>query len=255
MTRKPAFATNQSPNTLNHATMGGLQVIVAAICWGTLGIFTTYLHQLGFDSVQIAILRVVTAAMMLLMLLPSLWASIRQLSFGEILQLSLQSLIGVLGMTVCYFIAVNFVGAGIAVSLLYTAPIFSLVLAFFLLKEPITKKSFTLACIAVLGVALTTLSENFTLSWGIVFGLLSGVCYSLYGIYMSALHKLPATKASVFTVFEPFTAIVLSIVLLHQSLNGMQYSGMILILLATLLNSIKLPMQRHRQLTEVDTQV
>ena len=65
MTRKPAFATNQSPNTLNHATMGGLQVIVAAICWGTLGIFTTYLHQLGFDSVQIAILRVVTAAMML----------------------------------------------------------------------------------------------------------------------------------------------------------------------------------------------
>lgn len=319
MTRKPAFATNQSPNTLNHATMGGLQVIVAAICWGTLGIFTTYLHQLGFDSVQIAILRVVTAAMMLLMLLPSLWTSIRQLSVGEIAQLSLQSLIGVLGMTVCYFIAVNFVGAGIAVSLLYTAPIFSLVLAFFLLKEPVTKKSFTLACIAVLGVALTTLSENFTLSWGIVFGLLSGVCYSLYGIlgkkalhkhypptlvffssvvisaiallllpmtyqtyakalsmpaitwlwvmglslvgtvipfflYMSALHKLPATKASVFTVFEPFTAIVLSIVLLHQSLNGMQYSGMVLILLATLLNSIKLPMQRHRQLTEVDTQ-
>lgn len=190
MTRKPAFATNQSPNTRNHATMGGLQVIVAAICWGTLGIFTTYLHQLGFDSVQIAILRVVTAAMMLLMLLPSLWTSIRQLSVGEILQLSLQSLIGVLGMTVCYFIAVNFVGAGIAVSLLYTAPIFSLVLAFFLLKEPITKKSFTLACIAVLGVALTTLSENFTLSWGIVFGLLSGVCYSLYGILgKKALHK------------------------------------------------------------------
>lgn len=73
-------------------------------------------------------------------------------------------------------------------------------------------------------------------------------------LYMSALHKLPATKASVFTVFEPFTAIVLSIVLLHQSLNGMQYSGMVLILLATLLNSIKLPLQRHRQLTEVDTQ-
>ncbi len=100
MTRKPAFATNQSPNTLNHATMGGLQVIVAAICWGTLGIFTTYLHPLGFASVHIAILRVVTAAMMLLMLLPSLWTSIRQLSVGEILQLSLQSLIGVLGMTV-----------------------------------------------------------------------------------------------------------------------------------------------------------
>ena len=44
-----------------------------AICLGARWIiFTTYLHQLEvFDSVQIAILKVVTAAMMLLMLLPS----------------------------------------------------------------------------------------------------------------------------------------------------------------------------------------
>lgn len=290
----------------DHMAIGSLQVIVAAICWGTLGVFTTYLHQLGFDGVQIAILRIVTAAVMLLCLLPSLWSSIKNLSKGEIFQLSLQSLIGVLGMTVCYFIAVNFVGAGIAVSLLYTAPVFSLVLAFFLLKEHITTKSLILAIIAVLGVAMTTMSDSFKFNWGIVFGLLSGVCYSLYGIlgkkalhkdypptlvffssvvisaiallflpmtyqtyakvlsmpnvtwlwimglslvgtiipfflYMSALHKLPATKASVFTVFEPFAAIVLSIVLLHQSLNSMQYIGMGLILLATLLNAIKLP--------------
>lgn len=289
-----------------RATIGSLQVIMAAILWGTLGVFTTYLHQIGFDSLQIAILRIVTAAIMLLILLPSLWSSIKRLSKREIFELSLQSLIGVLGMTVCYFISVNFVGAGIAVSLLYTAPVFSLVLAFFLLKEQITAKALILAVIAVLGVAMTTMGDKFNVSWGVVFGLLSGVCYSLYGIlgkkalrkddpptlvffssvmisaialllmpmtyqtyakvltmppmtwlwimglslmgtiipfflYMSALHKLPATKASVFTVFEPFTAIVLSIVLLHQSLNTIQYTGMGLILFATLLNAVQLP--------------
>lgn len=288
-----------------RATIGSLQVIMAAILWGTLGVFTTYLHQIGFDSLQIAILRIVTAAIMLLILLPSLWSSIKRLSKREIFELSLQSLIGVLGMTVCYFISVNFVGAGIAVSLLYTAPVFSLVLAFFLLKEQITAKALILAVIAVLGVAMTTMGDKFNVSWGVVFGLLSGVCYSLYGIlgkkvlrkddpptlvffssvmisaialllmpmtyqtyakvltmppmtwlwimglslmgtiipfflYMSALHKLPATKASVFTVFEPFTAIVLSIVLLHQSLNTIQYTGMGLILFATLLNAVQL---------------
>ena len=289
-----------------RATIGSLQVIMAAILWGTLGVFTTYLHQIGFDSLQIAILRIVTAAIMLLIFLPSLWSSIKRLSKREIFELSLQSLIGVLGMTVCYFISVNFVGAGIAVSLLYTAPVFSLVLAFFLLKEQITAKALILAVIAVLGVAMTTMGDKFNVSWGVVFGLLSGVCYSLYGIlgkkalrkddpptlvffssvmisaialllmpmtyqtyakvltmppmtwlwimglslmgtiipfflYMSALHKLPATKASVFTVFEPFTAIVLSIVLLHQSLNTIQYTGMGLILFATLLNAVQLP--------------
>lgn len=309
-----AISQSLNMNSSNYATIGSLLVIVAAICWGTLGVFTTYLHQLGFDSVQIAILRIVTAALMLLTLLPSLWSAIKQLSWHDLLQLGLQSLIGVLGMTVCYFIAVNFVGAGIAVSLLYTAPVFSLVFAFFLLKEHITSKALILAVIAVLGVAMTTMDDKLTFNWGIVFGLFSGVCYSLYGIlgkralhknypttlvffssvvisavallllpmtyqtfgqaltmpnitwlwiiglslvgtivpfflYMSALHKLPATKASVFTVFEPFTAIILSIVLLHQPLNSMQYMGMGLILLATLLNAIKLPSFSKRQVS------
>lgn len=298
-------AKSFNADTSNSTTVESLQVIVAAICWGTLGVFTTYLHRLGFDSVQIAILRIVTAAVMLLSLLPSLWSTLKNLSKREVLYLSLQSLIGVLGMTVCYFIAVNFVGAGIAVSLLYTAPVFSLVLAFFLLREHITTKALVLAVIAVLGVAMTTLGDTLSFNWGIVFGLLSGVCYALYGIlgkkalhnnypptlifftsvvisalallllpityqtyvtaftmpattwlwviglslvgtiipfflYMSALHKLPATKASVFTVFEPFTAIVLSIVLLNQSLNMMQYVGMALILLATLCNALNI---------------
>lgn len=298
-------AKSFNADTANSTTVGSLQVIVAAICWGTLGVFTTYLHRLGFDSVQIAILRIVTAAVMLLSLLPSLWSTLKNLSKREVLYLSLQSLIGVLGMTVCYFIAVNFVGAGIAVSLLYTAPVFSLVLAFFLLGEHITTKALVLAVIAVLGVAMTTLGDTLSFNWGIVFGLLSGVCYALYGIlgkkalhnnypptlifftsvvisalallllpityqtyataftmpattwlwviglslvgtiipfflYMSALHKLPATKASVFTVFEPFTAIVLSIVLLNQSLNMMQYVGMALILLAALCNALNI---------------
>ncbi|MFW2177694.1 MULTISPECIES: DMT family transporter [unclassified Moraxella] len=297
------MSSSEISHSSSLALIGSLQVIVASISWGTLGIFTTYLHQLGFDSVQIAILRIVTSAVILLSLLPSLWSTLKQLTPVEIIQMAVQSLVGVLGMTLSYFMAVNYVGAGIAVSLLYMAPVFSLGLAYVLLKEQITTKALILAVVAVLGVMLTMMGNTVKFNWGIVFGLLAGLFYSLFGIlgkkmmhknypsnlvffssvmisamvllclpktyhtyamllnmpiktwlwvlgltflgtiipfflYMSALHKLPATKVSVFTVFEPFTAIVLSIVLLHQNLNATQYVGMGLILFATLANAM-----------------
>jgi drug/metabolite transporter (DMT)-like permease len=55
---------------------------------------------------------------------------------------------------------------------------------------------------------------------------------------MKALEKLPATRASVFTIFEPLTAIFLAVLLLHQMLSGIQYIGVFLILLVALLNGL-----------------
>ncbi|MGO3466015.1 EamA family transporter [Psychrobacter sp.] len=147
------------------------------------------------------------------------------------------------------------------------------------------------------------LGEQAQVNWGIVLGLLSGMCYSLYGVlgkramhnahpaplvfftsiiisagvllllpetyrtyeqllslplptwgyvlglsllgtvvpfalYMKALEKLPASRASVFTIFEPLTAIALATILLHQSLSLIQYVGVVLILLAALFNAM-----------------
>jgi len=172
-----------------------------------------------------------------------------------------------------------------------------------LLNESITRQSALLALMAVFGVGLTMLGEQAQVNWGIALGLLSGICYSLYGVlgkramhdahpaplvfftsiiisagillllpetyntygqlltlplstwgyalglsligtvvpfalYMKALEKLPATRASVFTIFEPLTAIALATLLLHQSLSWIQYIGVILILLAALFNAV-----------------
>lgn len=53
--------------------IGSLRVIIASICWGTLGIFSIGLGKLGFDSFQIATLRIVTAGAVILLLLPQLF--------------------------------------------------------------------------------------------------------------------------------------------------------------------------------------
>lgn len=283
--------------------IGTIQIIMAAICWGTLGIFSTYLSQLGFSSWQITILRIVTAAIIAIAMLPKIWMDLTKLTLSQWVGLGLQSLIGVLGMTVCYLFAVLHVGAGTAVALLYTAPVFSLVFSHLLLDERITYKAALLAVVAVIGVGMTTMGGTTEGKWGIAVGLLSGVCYSLYGVlgkramhhkhsaplvfftsilfsaivllfipttyttyyqliglpaiswiyvlglslvgtiapfalYMKALEKLPATRASVFTIFEPLTAIFLAVLLLHQVLAGIQYMGVFLILLVALLNGL-----------------
>lgn len=296
-------ATNAAMTANPKSWIGTLQIITAAVCWGTLGIFSTFLYESGFNGLQIAILRIVTAAVLILVMLPKLWSQLVKLPAGQWLGLGLQSLIGVLGMTVCYVFAVIYVGAGTAVALLYTAPVFSLVFSHFLLKEHITKQSALLALLAVIGVGLTTAGSSNSANWGILLGLLSGVCYSLYGVlgkramhyshaaplvfftsiissavvllfvpatyetyakliqlptitwwyalglslvgtvapfllYMKALEKLPATRASVFTIFEPLTALFLAMLLLQQALAPIQYFGVVLILLAALLNAV-----------------
>ena len=283
--------------------IGTIQIVMAAICWGTLGIFSTYLSQLGFSSWQITILRIITAAIIAITMLPKIWKPLSRLTLGQWFGLGLQSLIGVLGMTVCYLFAVLHVGAGTAVALLYTAPVFSLIFSHLLLDERITYKAALLAVVAVIGVGMTTMGGTTEGNLGIAVGLLSGVCYSLYGVlgkramhhkhsaplvfftsilfsaivllfipttyttyyqliglpaiswiyvlglslvgtiapfalYMKALEKLPATRASVFTIFEPLTAIFLAVLLLHQVLAGIQYMGVFLILLVALLNGL-----------------
>ena len=297
------MANTDGVMSARQSWIGTIQIITAAVCWGTLGIFSTYLNQIGFSGWQITILRIVTAAFLILIMLPKLWSHLLKLRRKQWFGLALQSLIGVLGMSVCYFFAVIYVGAGSAVALLYTAPVFSLLFSALVLDESITRQSALLALVAVFGVGLTMLGDQAQVNWGILLGLLAGMSYSLYGVlgkramrdahptplvfftsiiisagvllllpetyqtygqllslplhtwgyalglsligtvvpfalYMKALEKLPATRASVFTIFEPLTAIALAILLLHQSLSWIQYLGVVLILMAALFNAL-----------------
>lgn len=141
--------------TTNNRTLliGSLQVIMAGICWGTLGIFSIQLGKLGLDSFAITTLRIVTAGRWCLYYCQACIAPFLSMRTKEWLSLMTQSLIGVLGMTLCYFYAVSQVGVSMAVALLYTAPVFSLVLAKLILGEQISVKSALLAIVAVIGVA------------------------------------------------------------------------------------------------------
>lgn len=279
---------------MNRQTLGMMQITAAAVCWGSLGILGTLMNRAGFDGVQVATLRIVIAGLILLAALPYFLKFLRGLDKRGLPVLTLQSLIGVLGMSLLYFAAVSRVGASLAVALLYTAPIWSLIFGRILLGEAITKRSALLTVVAASGVGLTMAgSMNFDLI-GIVIGLGSGICYALYGVlgkkamtrghpmrllftsvsisalallllpathatlaqfaaqepqvwitafalamvgtvlafslFVRGLEKMPAAKAAVFTVFEPFTAVILAVLVLGERLNALQYLGVFLII-------------------------
>lgn len=49
---------------------------------------------------------------------------------------------------------------------------------------------------------------------------------------------MPAAKAAVFTVFEPFTAVMLAVFLLGEQLGVLQSMGVFLIIAVAVLNAV-----------------
>lgn len=289
-----------------HYALGCVLVILAATCWGFIGLFGTKLNQAGFSGLEVASLRVTTASVFLLAISPLFLKSLRQFQLKQLPMLTLQSVFGVMMMTVFFFLAVQQIGVALAVALLYTAPIWSLLLARLLLNEQLTTLGIALTFLTVVGVALCLNSQDAINSMGIVYGLASGFCYACYGVlgkkainsnppvlvlyssvlisgiimsttpifhqaidhlnqnfswnliavilgialistllpyalYTKALTWMPATRAQTLTIFEPVTAVLLAALLLKEPLVTIQFVGIGLILVSSVLNALQKP--------------
>ncbi|WP_151710947.1 DMT family transporter [Acinetobacter brisouii] len=287
---------------------GALLVIMGAIGWGTLGIASTQLASTGLSNSSVTGLRIVGTFVCLLILLPFIYKILSTLTPRDIPQIVMQSLLGMLGMTFCYLNAVQHVGPAIAVALLYTAPIWSVILSFVFLKEKLSIKSMILTLIAVIGVACMMFGNNQLNITGVIYGLLSGICYAAYGVigksiidhysptfllfssmmvssiaiipfiqfheiaafasqlnllnitacimlivfgtllpfalYTHGLKYLKASQASIYTIFEPLTAVILASFFTKTQLSSMQILGITLIIGVSVINAILGSMER-----------
>ena len=174
--------------------LGCVFVVLAASCWGLIGLLGAKLNQAGFSGLEVASLRITLASVVLILVSPFVLNSLRVFQRKQLSLLSMQSLLGVFLMTVCYFLAVQHIGAALSVALLYTAPVWSMLLAHFLLKERMSLSGVMLTLITVVGVALC-LNTSAPFNWaGIAFGLLSGFSYACFGVLgKKALNNTPPT--------------------------------------------------------------
>lgn len=99
----------------------------------------------------------------------------------------------------------------------------------------------TAAIIMIPYILLTENVESFVFDRkSVIFTLIVGVFHTgiVYMLYFSSVQKIPAQTTAVFSYIDPVTAIILSAVVLHESLTRSQAVGTVLILGATLFNEL-----------------
>ena len=177
--------------------IGPLLIILAGCFWGSMGIFVRRLTEYGFTAVQIVSIRVTLAALFFCIIL-----LIKDRSGFRIALRDLPLFLGlgfgsILFFTVCYFTAITMMPLSTAAILLYTSPIWIMLMSVLFFHEKLSgKKLLTLAlafagCVLVSGIS----GEGITLT-GLFVGLGSGLGYGLYSI----LGTVALRKYSPYTV-------------------------------------------------------
>ncbi|ASI99506.1 EamA family transporter [Thermococcus celer] len=160
---------------------GYLFVFLAASMWGTLGIFAKYLDGFGLTPFTMVFYRVLFA---LLFLTPYL--HLRGISFSlERSRLRFYALYGFFSIFLfytLYFYTVTISSVSFAVLLLYTAPLYSIILGRVLFNEPLTWEKVTALIMVTVGVLLVNWGDVRFSTKALLFGLLTGLTYALYGV-------------------------------------------------------------------------
>lgn len=151
-----------------------------------MGLFVRKLNAMGLDSMEIVVLRCILAAVMLLA-----FTGWKDKALLKIQGKNLPALIGsaffsILFFNYCYFSTIRLMDLSAAAILLYTSPIFVMLLSLVFFREKLTVKKIAALLLAFSGCLLVSgvLSSSTALSVpGLLLGLGSGLGYALYSIF------------------------------------------------------------------------
>lgn len=163
--------------------LGALFIIASGFFWATMGLFVRRFSALGFDSFQTAAFRLGMAALgfaLLLLIRDRKGFKIRPKDIPLFLGLGLGS---IAVMTCCYFTAIRMLTMSAAAILLYTSPIWVMLMSVLFLHERITGRKIAALILAFGGCVLVSgLGSGSIHAAGIAVGVASGIAYGLYSI-------------------------------------------------------------------------
>ena len=163
---------------------GSLLIIIAGVFWATMGIFVRALGAYGFDSIQISAFRLLAAAVCFVLILlcrDRRGMKIRLKDVPLFLGLGVGS---VAIMTCCYFSAIRMLNMSTAAILLYTSPIWVMLMSMIFFREKVTgRKIVALVCAFGGCVLVSGIGSGSINAAGIAVGVASGVAYGLYSIF------------------------------------------------------------------------
>lgn len=181
----------------NKRLIGSLLIIIAGCFWGSMGIFVRRLGTYGFDSIQIVSIRVTLAALFFALILLVKDRSGFKIALKDIPLFLGLGFGSILFFTICYFTAITMMSLSTAAILLYTSPIWIMLMSVLFFKEKLTKKKLIALAIAFTGCVLVSgISGEGISPLGLFIGLGSGIGYGLYSI----LGTIALRKYSPYTV-------------------------------------------------------
>lgn len=179
---------------------GTILIIVAGIFWGTMGLFTRFLGNEGFNPFQIAAIRLFLAGVVFLIIMKKADPEQKGIARNDIPLFLGLGLGSVLFFTVCYYTALEITSLSTAAILLYTSPIWVMILSAILFKERITPKKLIALVLAFLGCVFTSGFGGALSPFGLIVGLCSGLGYGLYSILGTyALRKYSPYTVTAYT--------------------------------------------------------
>ena len=153
-------------------------IVLAAALWALLGVFTLGLLDVGVGAMEIAFWRAVIAGVLFIVHAYFVGGlKLRNPRDGAIFVGF--GLVGITLFFIALTLAIEAGGISLAIVLLYTAPVFVIILARIFLQEAITAVKLTAVAMVIVGVALVALSGGgpgvrvsvTSVFWGIVAGL------------------------------------------------------------------------------------
>ena len=164
-------------------------ILLAGCTWGVIGLFTRHLAAFGVTSPGVLIIRSGGCAALFLV-----WALIKDPKLLRVRWKDawLVLLFGLVtfAFTFCYYQSIAYGSLSAACTLMYSAPVFVMVMSLFFFGERFSRRKLMALLCAVAGCTLVSgvLEGDSTLSTaGVVFGLLAGIGYATYSVCIKAL--------------------------------------------------------------------
>lgn len=178
-------------------------VLGGGFLWGLIAIFTTELNGYGFSAFDICLYRAGFSSIFLLAFLVLSAPQLLRISFKDIWMFAGTGMVSLCLFNGCYFYTIEVSQVSIAVGLLYTSPVFVMIISALLFGERLTGRKLVALLITVMGCFLVSglygSAEALTMHV-LLTGIASGLFYGLYSIFgRYALRKYAPVTVTLYT--------------------------------------------------------
>ncbi|MCI7089747.1 MAG: DMT family transporter [Prevotella sp.] len=189
---------------MDKQTLGLINGIISGISFGLIPLFSIPVIAAGMGNVSILVYRFFFGSLAMLGMLLLKKTDLR-VSLSELCRIAILSLFYIgtaLATLECY----HYLSSGIATALVYTDPIWCAIIGLIFLGDRFSLKLTSSCLFATLGVMMMTgvFTEDGTFSaLGLFWGLLSGLSYALYLIFVPRLRlkRIPSLKLTFYVFF------------------------------------------------------